>query len=69
MYLPLVEKMTYRHEPHLTFQAVKLCHAAINEPGERLLIAYPAVVFFVSLSSLTTCLFVPLYMAAMIASL
>lgn len=69
MHLPLIEKMTYWHKPHLTLRAVKLGHAVINEPGERFVIAYPAVVFFVSLSSLTTCLFVPLYMAAMIASL
>ena len=38
---------------------------AINQPGERLLIAYPADMFFVSVSSsLCISLFAPLYIAA-----
>ena len=52
MRLPLVEKMTDGHKPHLALRAVQLCDPVIYEPGERLLVAYPAVLFFVSVSSL-----------------
>ena len=65
---PKVEKKTERRQPHLVLGEAQLNDAVVKEPGEQLIVCYPAAVFFPS-SSLSTFRLVPRTMASMIASL
>jgi len=54
--------MAHRHQPYFLFRSAKLCNPAENQPGKELFVTYPAGAFF-SLSSLSTCRFIPLAIA------
>ena len=65
---PQIEQQPERRQPHLILREAQLYDAVVKEPGEQLIVCYPAAVFFPS-SSLSTFRLVPRTMASMIASL
>ena len=69
VYLPLIQKISYCHKPHIFLISAKLCNPVINESSKQLLIAYSTNSFFDSVSSDSTYLLVPLNIASIIASL
>ncbi|MBQ4370067.1 MAG: hypothetical protein II784_03600 [Oscillospiraceae bacterium] len=63
MALPQIEQQSERHRPDLILGKMKLGEAVIKEPGKQLFVRYPTTAFFES-PSLSTFLFVPLYIAS-----
>ena len=68
MTFPQIQQQPERHEPYFFLRQTQMRETVIKQPGEKLLIAYPAVMFF-TVSSLSIFRFVPRRSASVIADL
>ena len=69
MAFPIIHQLADGHEPCFLLGAVQVNRSVIHKPGKQFIITYPACVFFEPSSSLSMFRFVPLNIAAVIATL